>query len=61
VAVTVRQLKDRIRELQLFQYRKKTRTGVPKGENTGPAIQWVAERIDAINKEMAELEKKNAN
>ncbi|MCK5605563.1 hypothetical protein KAR91_26960 [Candidatus Pacearchaeota archaeon] len=58
---TLRQLRDRKRELEAMRYRKKTRTRVPTSdtkESTKKAVEWVAERLTVINKQIAEREKK---
>ncbi len=58
---TLRQLRDRKRQLELMRYRKKTGTRVPKSDTKGAtqkAIAWVAERLTVINKQIKEKENK---
>ena len=57
---TLRQLRDRRRELAAMRHRKKMGTRTPKSdtaEDRKKAVEWVSQRITAINKQIAEKEK----
>lgn len=56
MAVTLRELHDRIRELELFKYRKKQKRAESESDaDTKSAVEWADKRISEIRDEISRM------